>query len=129
MRTPLLLVALAVSCARLPAQCTTEWATYGGVPGVDNLVNASTTWDPDGAGPAPPVLVLGGLFYTAGNAVTRSIAMYDLQTGSFSGMGGPGLTNGVFNEVRALVTLPNGDLIAGGDFTLAGSTAAYFLAR
>ena len=37
--------------------------------------------------------------------------------------------SGVNNTVRALAVLPNGDLIAGGDFTTAGGTTVNSIAR
>lgn len=42
-----------------PGQCA-QWAAGEGLPGVDGLVQTLTLWDPDGGGPAQPVVVLGG---------------------------------------------------------------------
>ena len=48
------------------AQCPGEWLATPGVSGTTPNVRALTTWDPDGAGPQSPVLVVGGSFDFAG---------------------------------------------------------------
>ena len=110
--------------ARMHAQCATQWLPGDGLPGTNGLVNAITSWDPDGAGPLLPVLVLGGQFTTAGNALASRIALYDPVSGVWSALG-----TGMNDEVLALLTLPNGDLVAGGRFTTAGGVSANRIAR
>ncbi|MCA8954150.1 MAG: hypothetical protein KDE27_31875, partial [Planctomycetes bacterium] len=114
----------------LPAQCGTEWVAVAGVPGTEHWAYCSTAWDPDGPGPRTPVLILGGMFQTAGGIRAEHIAMFDPATGSWSPLdaGLTGASTG-FMATYALLTLPNGDLVAGGNFALAGSTAASNIAR
>lgn len=40
-------------------------------------VNTVTTWDPDGSGPRPEMLVVAGIFDQAGNALAKNLAMFD----------------------------------------------------
>jgi trimeric autotransporter adhesin len=119
-------VALLVSAplaSLLDAQCTTVWQPGASVPGVDGRVSAMIRWDPDGPGPATPVLVLGGQFQVAGNCVASNIASYDPATGAWGTFGAG--TNGV---VSSLAVLAGGELVAGGSFTAAGGIAANSLA-
>jgi hypothetical protein len=106
------------------AQCATQWLSAGSTPGTTWDVNATTTWDPDGAGPLSPRIVAGGEFAAAGNVVANNIALYDPDAGVWSALG-----TGMNGRVRALATLPNGDLVAGGHFTTAGGIAATYIAR
>lgn len=106
------------------AQCATQWLPGSGVPGTDGPVRASTMWDPDGAGPLQPRLVLGGEFTAAGTVVANRIAAYDPATGIWSTLGA-----GMDGHVHAVIALPNGDLVAGGDFTMAGGVGANRIAR
>ncbi|MBL8725811.1 MAG: hypothetical protein JNK49_17340 [Planctomycetes bacterium] len=96
------------------AQCAPAWASGDGLPGVDGPVLVTRMWDPDGAGPATPVLVVGGNFTLAGNLSVSGLATYDPGTGAWGRLGsfGPGM-------VTALAVLPNGDLCAGGLFGVA----------
>ena len=110
--------------ARNPAQCSTQWLPFQGVPGTDGQVSATTMWDPDGGGPMPPVLVVGGLFQFAGTGAASNIALFDPVSGVWSALG-----LGTNGDVRALTTLPNGDLVAGGAFTSAGGVTASRIAR
>jgi hypothetical protein len=106
------------------AQCTPQWLSAGGYPGVYGQVNAMIRWDPDGPGPAPEVLVLGGQFASAGECDCGNIVQYEPTTGSWTPLG-----SGVSGAVKALTTLPNGDLVAGGSFTQAGGVPANRIAR
>src|SRR5688572_9852387 len=110
--------------AHARAQCTTHWLPGDGVPGTDGGVYATTRWDPDGAGPLQPVLVVGGTFSVAGTIQAANIATYDPASGAWSALGS-GLSWGVF----ALTTMPNGDLVAGGEYTTAGGVGVPNLAR
>jgi hypothetical protein len=89
------------------AQCNTEWllGAGDGFPR-EGQVNAGTMWDPDGPGPATERLVIAGAFRTATN-----IATFDPVTGDWGAIAG-----GVLGEVHDLTAMPNGDLIAVGDF-------------
>ena len=98
------------------AQCATQWLPGEGVPGVAGSVYAVTTWDPDGPGPATPVLVFGGQFSAAGSEVgyphINNVVVFDPARGTWSRLGaGSGGDNGT---VYALAVLPDGDLVAGG---------------
>ena len=117
------LVACALSEAAA-AQCATQWLPGSGIPGTDGIVWATTTWDPDGAGLMQPLLVVGGDFTVAGTVLANRIAAYDPVTDTWSALG-----SGMNSTVRALTTLPNGDLVAGGVFTTAGGVSANRIAR
>jgi hypothetical protein len=84
-------------------------------------VNAVMSWDPDGAGPLPPVLVAAGLFDRAGGAGAENVAVWD-------GASWHSLGSGMDGRVFALAVY-NGDLIAAGDFVNAGGTPAAHVAR
>lgn len=48
------------------AQCPGDWLPTDGIPGTNGAATVLTSWDPDGAGPAPERVVLGGPFLVAG---------------------------------------------------------------
>lgn len=91
------------------AQCANGWLPGGGIAGVHGRVEAATVWDPDGNGPQTPRLVVGGDFDLVGTVAVDGIAQWDPATATWSALGS-GL-----GPVRALTTLPNGDLVAGGN--------------
>ncbi|MBN1511771.1 MAG: hypothetical protein JXB13_07135 [Phycisphaerae bacterium] len=91
---------------------------------MNNAVYAIAEWDPDGAGPTAPRLAVGGAFTLAGEVSVNRVASYDPATGEWSALG-----SGMNDAIRALITLPNGDLVGGGDFTTAGGVAANRIAR
>lgn len=73
-------VVLVAVCAAGQAGATTyDWRPGQGVPGIDGTVHAAITWDPDGAGPLPEWLVVGGSFNVAGDVVANSVAAWDGQ--------------------------------------------------
>jgi hypothetical protein len=89
--------------------------------GLDGQVTALTTWDPDGPGPQPSLLVAGGSFRHAGGAVADYIA-------AWNGTQWRGLGWGFDAPVHCLTPWdPDGDgprlplLAAAGEFRLAGS--------
>ncbi|MCA8977175.1 MAG: hypothetical protein KDC98_20810, partial [Planctomycetes bacterium] len=51
------------------AQCATTWQPGDAIPGLSKWAYASTSWDRDGAGPEPAVLVVGGWFVAAGDII------------------------------------------------------------
>ena len=73
-------------------------------------------------------LVAGGSFTTAGGVSTNGIARWNGSTWSPLGSG---VTEGVYGStyIFALEVLPNGDLVAGGEFNTAGGVAANRIAR
>lgn len=118
------IVAVCLSATAL-AQCATWWAPGAGIAGVyGGPVHCAVEWDPDGAGPLPPRLVVGGAFTRAGSALTANIAAFDPQTDTWSALG-----TGTDGVVRALAATPGGDLIVGGSFATAGGIAASNIAR
>ena len=101
----------AIAQAVVGQQCPPVVPLGAGALGADNTVAAMTEWDPDGSGPLGPRWVLGGSFGTAGDVLSPGVAAFDPATGQWSGFGAGG------SEVRALLALPNGQLLAGGDFS------------
>ncbi len=81
--------------AHLARWTGTSWVQLGptlsgGSP--SSTVDAITTWDPDGAGPADPLLIVGGRFATDGTSTLNNIAAWNgtqfLPLGSGIGQGG-----------------------------------------
>lgn len=104
------------------AQCAGRWLSdaAGVHPGMDGGVSALVRL-PGGN------LIAGGDFRRAGGVAANCIARWDGATWSPLGSG---MTGGVdFSSVKALAVLPNGDLIAGGNFASAGGVAANNIAR
>lgn len=97
------------------AQCA-DWRSRTGLREV-GAVNAMTRWDPDGAGPQAPVLVVAGHFDTingVSGSPAESIALWDGATWTAL----PGL--GPSSTVYALAVLHDGTLIAAGNFVNPG---------
>lgn len=111
--------------ATLPAQspCGSSWLGST-APGTDGVVLSSVAWDPDGAGPASPVLVIGGNFTRAGGVFADRVATFDPASGSWSALG-----NGLSGNVWALTVLPTGQLLAAGEFVSSGSASVRGLAQ
>ena len=114
--------------------CTPDWNSFDppellAHPGANDAVYASTMWDPDGAGPQQPRLVIGGRFTLVAGVPASSVAVLDAATGQWSALGA-GITNPIdVGSVTALASTPAGDLIAGGMFTIAGTASVSNLAR
>ncbi|HOW73868.1 MAG TPA: PHB depolymerase family esterase, partial [Phycisphaerae bacterium] len=119
-----LVVVVAVLSARSYAQCSGHWLPGEGIPGVYGEVYASTVWDPDGGGPQPALLVVGGRFNTAGQVSANNIAAWDGAAWQPLGSG----LGGEYPEVRALAVYQD-QLIAAGHFTTAGGASANHIAR
>ncbi|OWY73125.1 hypothetical protein B7486_01900 [cyanobacterium TDX16] len=107
----LLSVALAWSSVAA-ADCPFGWPGQPAIPGVETTVEAITVWDPDGSGPQPSVLVVGG---STNNPATGqnsgSVATWDGTTWTQLG-------SGMNDQVKAL-SVHNGMLIVGGLFIIA----------
>ncbi|MCA8953464.1 MAG: hypothetical protein KDE27_28385, partial [Planctomycetes bacterium] len=71
-------------------------------------------------------LLVGGYFATADTVAAQCVAVWNGTT--FSPLGA-GVGSGGGNHVRTFVTLPNGDLLVGGDFFAAGGVTANNIAR
>lgn len=121
---PRLAFLIAAFTGPISAQCQVQWQGGGAVAGTGGPAYASVLWDPDGAGPALPLRVVGGSFFVAGDQLAGNIAAFDESTGAWTSFG-----IGLNNLVRALAVLPTGELVAAGDFTYAGSVVANRIAR
>src|SRR5688572_9356415 len=121
------LTMIAIATHRAQAQCENDWLPGEGHPGVtgDGPVSSLTTWDPDGAGPQPKVLVAAGGFVGAGDVAVDGIAVWD---GSAWHPLGPGEPPGITGQVWELEVY-NGDLIIGGNITAAGGVPVSMIAR
>lgn len=106
------------------AQCANAWQPGDGIPGVRGDVKVIHGWDPDGAGPLQPWTVVAGTFDAAGQVAARNVAAWDPATATWSNLAG-----GVGATVEALVTMPNGDLVAAGAFVEAGGVTVHHVAR
>ncbi|MCA8951044.1 MAG: hypothetical protein KDE27_16180 [Planctomycetes bacterium] len=127
--TPLLAALLATAAAnQVAAQCSSTWQVGDALPGTSDPVSALIRYDPDGVGPRPAVLLLGGGFEVAGGAIVHGLATWDPEARVFAPFGGVG-NAGVDGEIRELVSLPNGGLLAAGAFTAIGGVAAANIAR
>jgi hypothetical protein len=98
-------------------------ATWVLVPGCPVNVRTLATFDPDGAGPAPPRLFAGGTFQTVGGVTARGIAQWN---GTSWTSVGSGLTpTGSYVQRLIVADLGTGpSLLAGGQFDYAGGLAA-----
>jgi trimeric autotransporter adhesin len=112
------------------AQCDPQWVPGDGIAGMNNRVSALLSWDPDGPGGAPAKLVAGGTFTLAGPTTANLVAVREEATGVWSPLG-TGLLPGpsLGTRVAALASLPNGDLIVGGNFAMAGGGTVNNIAR
>ena len=105
----------AISIARWDG---TSWSALGS--GMNYLVLALTTL-PNGD------LVAGGVFTTAGGVSANFIARWDGTSWSALGSGMSGPPGPL--AVRVLAVLPNGDLVAGGNFTVVNGAASAYIAQ
>lgn len=76
----LVLVAACVEPKGASGVCVQDWNPYFGVPGTMDKIKAWTVWDPDGAGPSPEVIALGGDFTLAGGDWCKWITAWDGDT-------------------------------------------------
>lgn len=122
-----------ISASRVARWDGNRWTPLG--TGVNDVIFAVTVFDPDGLGGAPPTLVVGGWFTTAGGISAKHVAKWNGSQWSplGSGMANPG---GVFPKVEALSVLDEDGagpaparLFAGGWFTIAGGIQANRIAR
>jgi hypothetical protein len=108
------------------------WRPFGNGIGTNSAVNIQCmiTYDPDGSGPLPAQLIIGGHF-GVGTGVGNYIQRWDNATQSWFPLG-----TGMNNDVRALTVWdPDGagpfppQLVAGGDFTTADGVVVNRVAR
>jgi hypothetical protein len=119
-RHPFLVSAFALLAAWLvgvaPGQCPTSWSS-GAVPsGLSGPGSCTAVWDPDGGGPLPQRLVVGGQDLVGGSAVSAQKVMTWDGTQWLPLADGPGTSGGV-NKA----TTWNGLLVVSGSF-LGGGT-------
>ncbi|MBL9078386.1 MAG: hypothetical protein JNL08_12825 [Planctomycetes bacterium] len=105
----------------LGAQCTNAWLPAVAANGAIETIAA---WDPDGDGPQPTLLAVGGSFSSIGGIPAANVAVWNPATGVWATLGS-GMT-GTVNELRATAS---GDLLAAGFFTTAGGVACSGVAR
>ena len=70
------LVAALLPCLAAFAQCEPQWLQGEPIGSLAGSIDDSTTWDPDGAGPAAPLLVVVGRI-SAGQVLDGSIAAWN----------------------------------------------------
>lgn len=98
-----------------------SWSPLGaGMGGTGSTAVASVVVLPNGD------LLAGGVFTKAGGVPVSNIAHWD---GSNWSALGSGISGGSSPLVISLAVLPNGDLVAGGEFTTAGGVSALNIAR
>ncbi|MBL8752732.1 MAG: hypothetical protein JNK15_05480 [Planctomycetes bacterium] len=106
------------AAARIARWNGTAWAPLGG--GCDNAVRALAIL-PNGD------VVAGGDFLNAGGVAASRIARWDGT--AWSSLGGGVSSPSTPSGLYAVTAMPNGDLVAGGYFQLAGATPANAIAR
>lgn len=106
------------------AQCQSSWLPQDDGLEVSGIVHAMSSWDQDGAGPNPALVVVAGDFTRVGGMTVANLALFDGLADIWYPMGG-----GANGAVRAAVTLANGDVVIAGDFTTVGGISAPGVAR
>src|SRR5688572_1646448 len=108
-------VLLAVCCRPASAQCQLEWSSGGPQSQLSGTAKCTTLWDPDGAGPLPQRLVVGGTALLAGDEPTNQRVM----TWDGTEWAALGTGPGIGGTVYALTTW-NGQLVAAGHLVGSG---------
>jgi hypothetical protein len=103
--------------------CDPGWMPGDGVPGLQGSVETMVTWDPDGGGPTPTLLIAGGqnIIYSDTGPASNIVAF----DGHLWFSLGAGVGGGAVNAL----TIFNNELIVGGSFTTAGGQPASRIAR
>ncbi|MFN8828088.1 MAG: hypothetical protein ACK501_24230 [Planctomycetota bacterium] len=128
-RRTLACLAAAGASTLVSAQCPTTVVPLLQRAAIAGTVVCSTLWDPDGAGPLPSRLVVGGAFEAAGSVAAANVAVFDFGTSTWSTLGG-GVTSTTGTAiVSALLAMPDGSLWAGGTFTHAEGRLVRHVAR
>lgn len=110
------LLAGAILCNTVRCQCPLSWSSAAPEAELSGVALCSTLWDPDGAGPLPQRLVVGGDNLVGGTAVAGRRVM------TWDGSQWQPLANvpGTTGQVTALTTW-GGLLVAAGSFTGGGT--------
>lgn len=98
-----------LACIARGQVCGPQWLPGGTFAQLDDIVLCLGTWDPDGAGPGPEVLIAGGQFENASSMPVRHIAMWD-------GAGWHAMGGGLPIAVIAVTVNKQGELLACGGF-------------
>lgn len=123
-----------------------NFSTAGGIPAANVAKWNGSTWSPMGAGFTPGAgllgvvealavmpdgtLVAGGWFGLSGTTAVSGVARWTGSAWAPLGLGVGIRPNSVpYYYVQDLLVLPSGDLLAGGQFNLAGGTPVQSLAR
>lgn len=114
---------LAILHTTSPAQCGLAWQP-GQLAGADRGAHCAIAWDPGSAGPATPVVVIGGEFEVVGTTRFSRVVAYDVAADRFVPLGA-----GLDGPVHNLRIAPNNDLYAVGDFLGSGGTPMLRIAR
>jgi hypothetical protein len=109
------------------APCAPQWQDRSGAPGLHPHATTprdAVLWDPDGAGPLGPRVVVLGDFVVADDVSAHNIAAWDPVSGAWQAFG-----SGIAARLDEAVGLPNGDLVAAGTFDFAGGVPTHNIAR
>jgi len=107
--------------------CDAQWLS-GAIPALNGTAYSTVMWDPDGPGPLPKALVVGGSFTLAGSVSVSNLALWDGVAWSDVGGGVSGTLHGA-TAVNALAVMANGDLVVGGAFDNAGAGGGAIVAN
>jgi hypothetical protein len=93
------------------AQCGPQWLAPLPPVGVEGSTYAVCSWDPDGAGPLNPWLVVGGFIEAAGGMEANNVAAWDgVRWHSLNSVYGPTAPDGTKGLITALTSFdPDGD--------------------
>jgi hypothetical protein len=108
---------LAAAAAPVAGQCTLQSQAGYGFPGVAGHVTALVPWDPDGVGPLPWHVVLGGAFVHAGTVDATHLAAWNPANGAWLAL--PAAPGGA---VTALAAQPTGELVVALEVWQSGPT-------
>ena len=108
-----LLSFVALGCAavaRAQAPCTNAWQSGDPIAGLDGTAYAMVVGDPDGAGPLPTGVVVGGEFTVAGAHRVTNVAFYEPVARQWLPIGSLPV------RVTSLLVRGNGRIVAGSIF-------------
>ena len=118
---PILLACVVSAAASAQSPCPADWNGPLGVPGTDGSIVAFKVWDPDGAGPRQPLLVVVGSFRTVGNTLASNVALWD-------GVAFESIGAGVNGYVSSVEVDRNNNLFVAGRFSASAGNALHNIA-
>ncbi len=106
------------------AQGCAAWQSGQGLRTIDGRVYAAAVWDPDGPGPLPEMVVIGGSFSIAGDVRARNLAAWDGERWRevAGGVGNAG-------DTVYAISVSGTDLVVGGRLRSAGGLSINNIAR